>query len=118
MSRVGKTPVAVPSGVEVSIVEGMLKAKGKLGELSVKIVSDVEVRIEDNNVLVTPKGTNKRALSMWGTTRSLVNNAISGVSEGYSKRLEVNGVGYRAQVQRSKLTLQLGYSHDINYTVP
>jgi large subunit ribosomal protein L6 len=118
MSRVGKSPVTVPNGVEVSVVDGMLKAKGRLGELTVKIVSNVEVSIDDNAVKVTPKDNSKQALSMWGTTRSLVNNAVNGVSEGFSKRLEVNGVGYRAQAQGRKLTLQLGYSHDINYTVP
>jgi large subunit ribosomal protein L6 len=96
----------------------MLKAKGRLGELTVKIVSNVEVSIDDNAVKVTPKDNSKQSLSMWGTTRSLVNNAVNGVSEGFSKRLEVNGVGYRAQAQGRKLTLQLGYSHDINYTVP
>lgn len=118
MSRVGKNPVTVPNGVEVSLVSGMLKAKGKLGEQSVTILPEIEVKIADSEIVVSPKDNSKRAMAMWGTTRSLVNNAVSGVSEGFVKRLEVNGVGYRAQAQGSKLTLQLGYSHDINYVVP
>ena len=118
MSRVGKNPVTVPSGVEVSLAAGMLLAKGKLGELSVKIVPEVEVQITDNEIVVRPKEKSKRALAMWGTTRNLVNNAVCGVSEGFTKRLDVIGVGYRAQSQGKKLTLQLGYSHDINYSVP
>jgi large subunit ribosomal protein L6 len=118
MSRVGKNPVTVPNGVEVSLVSGMLKAKGKLGEQSVTILPEIEVKIADSEIVVSPKDTSKRALAMWGTTRSLVNNAVSGVSVGFVMRLEVNGVGYRAQAQGSKLTLQLGYSHDINYVVP
>jgi len=118
MSRVGKNPVTVPNGVEVSFVSGMLKAKGKLGEQSVTILPEIEVKIADSEIVVSPKDTSKRALAMWGTTRSLVNNAVSGVSVGFVKRLEVNGVGYRAQAQGQKLTLQLGYSHDINYVVP
>jgi len=118
MSRVGKNPVTVPNGVEVNIAAGLLMAKGKLGELSVAIMPEVEVKITDSEIVVSPKEKSKRALAMWGTTRSLVNNAVCGVSEGFTKRLEVIGVGYRAQAQGQKLTMQLGYSHDIVYVVP
>ena len=118
MSRVGKLPVAVPSGVDVSIVDGLLTAKGKLGEESVPLTDAVEVTLEDNEVKVSPRDETKHSRAMWGTTRSLVQNAVAGVSEGFTKRLEIVGVGYRAQVQGKTLNLQLGYSHDIAYPMP
>ncbi len=100
MSRVGKNPVAVPSGVTVTLAGGQLKAKGKLGELAMRLSSEVEAR------------------TMWGTTRNLVRSMVTGVSQGYTKSLEISGVGYRAAVQGKTLQLQLGYSHDINYPIP
>lgn len=118
MSRVGKNPVAIPSGVEVSIVDGILTAKGKLGEESVSLTDFVDVTLEDDQVRVAPRDDTKHSRSMWGTTRSLVQNAVSGVSEGFTKRLEIVGVGYRAQMQGKTLNLQLGYSHDIAFPVP
>jgi large subunit ribosomal protein L6 len=118
MSRVGKNPVAVPSGVTVSIVPGQIKAKGKLGELALRVSGDVEVKLEDNKVLVTPLRETKQARIMWGTTRNLVRSMLTGVSQGYSKSLEISGVGYRAAVQGKTLQLQLGYSHDVNYPIP
>lgn len=118
MSRVGQSPVAIPDGVEVTIAEGVLTAKGKLGTQTVDLMPVVEVSVEDGSVIVKPLNDGKRARTMWGTTRSLVNNAVVGVSEGFTRRLEVNGVGYRAQVQGKKLNLQLGYSHDIAFDVP
>jgi large subunit ribosomal protein L6 len=118
MSRVGQNPVTIPDGVEVSVAGGVLTAKGKLGTLTVPVMPVVEVKVEDGQITVSPAGGDKRAKTMWGTTRSLVNNAVIGVSEGFTKRLEVNGVGYRAQVQGKKLNLQLGYSHDIAFDVP
>jgi large subunit ribosomal protein L6 len=108
----------VPSGVEVSIVGGLLTAKGKLGEEKVALSDAVEVSLADNQVTVTPRDETKHSRAMWGTTRSLVQNAVSGVSEGFTKRLEIVGVGYRAQVQGKTLNLQLGYSHDIAYPMP
>ncbi|MEC8774283.1 MAG: 50S ribosomal protein L6, partial [Pseudomonadota bacterium] len=108
MSRVGQNPVNIPDGVEVSIVDGELTAKGKLGTQSVPLLPVVEVAVEDGQVIVKPVNDSKRARTMWGTTRSLVNNAVLGVSEGFTKKLEVNGVGYRAQVQGKKINLQLG----------
>lgn len=118
MSRVGQSPVNIPDGVEVNIGDGQLTAKGKLGTQTVALLPVVDVSVEDGAVVVKPVGDSKRARTMWGTTRSLVNNAVVGVSEGFTKRLEVNGVGYRAQVQGKKLNLQLGYSHDIAFEVP
>jgi large subunit ribosomal protein L6 len=118
MSRVGKNPVSVPSGVTVSLAAGMLKAKGKLGELSVRVTDAVDVKVEDNKVVVTQLGGSKQARMMWGTTRNLVRNALAGVSQGYSKSLDISGVGYRASVQGKNLALQLGYSHDVNFAIP
>jgi large subunit ribosomal protein L6 len=118
MSRVGKNPVSVPSGVTVSVVAGLLKAKGKLGELAVRVSGDVEVKLEDNKVWVKQLGESKQARMMWGTTRNLVRNMLTGVSQGYSKSLDISGVGYRAAVQGKTLMLQLGYSHDVNYPIP
>ena len=118
MSRVGQSPVAIPDGVEITIAEGVLTAKGKLGTQTVDLLTVVEVSVVDGSVVVKPVNDGKRARTMWGTTRSLVNNAVVGVSEGFTRRLEVNGVGYRAQVQGKKLNLQLGYSHDIAFDIP
>ncbi len=118
MSRVGVYPVAIPTGVDVSIADGAVKAKGKNGEQIVKILDNVEVTIEDNAVKVTPVKMTKRARQAWGTTRALIANAVQGANEGFVRRLEVNGVGYRAQVQGSTLKLALGFSHDVNYPIP
>ena len=118
MSRVGKNPVAVPSGVTVSLAQGEIKAKGKLGELAMRLSGDVEVKLEDNKVWVKPLRETKQARMMWGTTRNLVRSMLTGVSQGYSKSLEISGVGYRAAVQGKTLQLQLGYSHDVNFPIP
>ena len=118
MSRVGKYPVAIPAGVDVSLVDGVFTAKGKKGELLVNILKNVDVEIADNEVKVTPQNMQKRSRQAWGTTRALINNAIIGSSEGFEKKLDVNGVGYRASVQGSILKLALGYSHDIDFPIP
>jgi large subunit ribosomal protein L6 len=118
MSRVGKYPVAVPSGVSVEIVNRILRTKGKLGELSLRLSDDVEAKLEDGKVVVTPRSQSKRARTLWGTTRALVNNMVAGVSSGFSKTLDISGVGYRAQVQGKNLQLQLGFSHDVVYPIP
>lgn len=118
MSRVGMVPVEVPSGVDLEIAGGEIKAKGKLGELTMSVGDDVEVSREDNLVWVKPANDGKRARTMWGTTRSLVNNLVTGVSEGFSKKLEITGVGYRAAMQGKVLVLQLGHSHEIRHEIP
>jgi len=118
MSRVGKYPVVVPAGVTVSLDEGQVSVKGKLGTLAIPVRDDVAVSIEDNKVWVKPLSDDKRARMMWGTTRALINNLVKGVSTGFTVNLDINGVGYRAAVNGKVLNLQLGYSHDINYPIP
>ena len=118
MSRVGKNPVAVPTGVEVRLADNTFSAKGKLGELRLAISDQVETRIEDGKVWVKLANDSKQARMMWGTTRNLVRNLITGVSQGYSRSLEISGVGYRAAVQGKNLQLQLGYSHDVVFPIP
>ena len=118
MSRVGKYPVTVPSGVTVEIANRILKAKGKLGELSLRLNDEVDAKLEGGKVVVTPRSETKRARTLWGTTRAHVNNMVGGVSKGFSKTLEINGVGYRALVQGKNLQLQLGFSHDVIYPIP
>ena len=118
MSRVGKHPVTVPDGVDVAVVGRRVTAKGKLGELAFEATDDVAVALQDKQVVVTPTSQSKQARSMWGTARARIQNMVTGVSEGFSRQLEINGVGYRAAVQGDKLSLQLGYSHDVNYPIP
>ncbi|MEN8195157.1 MAG: 50S ribosomal protein L6 [Pseudomonadota bacterium] len=118
MSRIGKNPVEIPSGVEVSIVNDLLTAKGKNGALTVQLHEAVEVKQDDGKVVVSPREGAPAAHKMWGTMRSMINNAVIGASEGFTVRLEINGVGYRAAVQGNNLNLQLGYSHDIIYPIP
>jgi len=118
MSRVGQKPVEIPGGVEVAINGALVTAKGKLGELSLEMLETVSASIEDGKVVVKPVDESKAARSMWGTTRSQIQSLVTGVSEGFTKQLEISGVGYRAAVQGSTLNLQLGYSHDINYPIP
>jgi len=118
MSRIGKNPVSLPQGVSVEIASGTLTAKGRLGTLELAVDDDVTATVEDGKVLVKPNSETKRARMMWGTTRALVNNMVTGVSKGFSSNLEINGVGYRAAVQGKNLVLQLGYSHEINFPIP
>ena len=118
MSRIGKNPVEVPDGVTVAISGQQVSAKGKLGELSVTLMDEVEISQDGNLIWVRPRGDSLRARKMWGTARSVVNNVVTGVSEGFSKQLEIQGVGYRAQIQGKELVMQLGYSHDVRYPVP
>ena len=118
MSRIGKHPVTVPRGVEVQLSDQTLTAKGSLGTLRLVVSNDVTASISDGAVTIAPKNETKRARAMWGTTRALVNNMVTGVSQGFSKSLEINGVGYRASVQGNMLNLQLGYSHDVVHKIP
>ncbi|ATR22832.1 LSU ribosomal protein L6P [Roseomonas mucosa] len=119
MSRVGKYPVTVPSGVTVALQDGVVVAKGKLGELRLPVVTEaVDVKIEDGSVTVSPKGEDRRSRTLWGTTRSLINGMVTGVSTGFSKSMEITGTGYRAAVQGKELVLNLGYSHEIRYAIP
>ncbi|MEQ8353904.1 MAG: 50S ribosomal protein L6 [Kiloniellaceae bacterium] len=118
MSRVGKNPVEVPSGVEVAIKGGLVSAKGKLGTMDFKATGDVEITQEDGKIWVKPVNDSKKARAMWGTARSRIQNMVVGVSEGFTRELEINGVGYRAAVQGQSLNLQLGFSHDVAYPIP
>ena len=118
MSRVGKYPVPLPQGVQVALQGRTLVAKGKLGELKLPLTDDVDVEVKDNEVAVKPRRDDRRSRTMWGTTRSLVNSMVTGVSTGFTKNMEINGTGYRAAVQGSDLVLNLGYSHEIRYPIP
>jgi large subunit ribosomal protein L6 len=118
MSRVGKNPVAIPQGVTVEVGGGVATVKGKLGTLKLPISKDVTVSVKDGKVLVEPQGETQQSRIMWGTTRANLRNMVDGVSKGYSKALEINGVGYRAAVQGKNLQLQMGYSHDVLYPIP
>ncbi len=118
MSRIGKHPVAVPSGVTVDLDGQTLTVKGKLGELRQTLPAEVSVAVNDNQLTVTPRGQETRARSMWGLSRTLVQNMVTGVTQGFTVKLEISGVGYRASVDGQILTLQLGYSHDIKFAIP
>ncbi len=118
MSRVGKYPVEVPSGVTVTISGRDISVKGKLGVSQMSFSEDVDVTLEGNLVWVKPVEETKQARMLWGTTRALINNMVKGVNDGFTKNLEINGVGYRAAVQGKTLQLSLGFSHDVNYPIP
>lgn len=117
MSRVGKHAIAIPAGITVEVKPDHVKAKGKTGEGSVKITGDVSVKMADGKITVTPvEDSSNRA--MWATTQRNISNLLKGLEKGYEKKLEINGVGYRAQVQGKELVMQLGYSHDVKYPIP
>lgn len=118
MSRIGQYPVPIPSGVEVQLSGQTLTTKGRLGSLSLVVSNEVTASITDGTVTIAPKSDTKQSRAMWGTTRALVSNMVTGVSAGFSKNLEIVGVGYRAAVQGNILNLQLGYSHDIPFPIP
>jgi large subunit ribosomal protein L6 len=118
MSRIGKHPVVVPGGVTVAVEGQRVSAKGKLGALAVTLPPEVEISFADGKVTVSPRDAEKRARAMWGMSRSLVQNLVRGVAEGYTHKLEIAGVGYRAAVDGKILNLQLGYSHDIKFAIP
>ncbi len=118
MSRVGKNPVTIPQGVTVDVAGGVATVKGKLGTLTLPITKEVDVSVQDGKVLVKPVNETGRSRVMWGTTRANLRNMVEGVSKGYSKNLEISGVGYRAAVQGKNLQLQMGYSHDVSYPIP
>ncbi|MCZ6604714.1 MAG: 50S ribosomal protein L6 [Alphaproteobacteria bacterium] len=118
MSRVGLIPVEVPSGTQVTVSGQTVSAKGKLGQMSYSVSSQVEIAQEDNLILLKPRGNSKNVRAIWGTSRSRIQNMVQGVSEGFGKKLIIIGTGYRAAVQGKILNLQLGYSHDINFPIP
>jgi large subunit ribosomal protein L6 len=118
MSRIGLSPVTVPSGVTIDVAGQIVTAKGKLGELSMTLVDEVELSRDDDKLIVRPRGESKQARNMWGTTRSLLYNLVTGVDEGFTIKLEIVGVGYRAAVDGRILVLQLGYSHEVRHPIP
>ena len=118
MSRVGKKPVAIPSGVTATVEGQVVKVKGPKGALSLLLHGDVEAKVQGSEIKVDPRSESKRARAMWGTYRSLLDNIMTGVTKGFERKLDITGVGYRAAVQGKNLQIQLGYSHDISYPIP
>ena len=118
MSRIGKKPVALPNGVSASISGQSIEVKGPKGTRSFTATDDVTLSLEDGSVKVTPRGTSKRARQQWGMARSMVENLVTGVTSGFKKELEIQGVGYRAAMNGNVLKLSLGYSHEVNFEVP
>ena len=117
MSRIAKNPIKISNEIQCSFKDGVFSAKGKLGQLDTLINSNYNIKISEDEVTVVPV---KEIINdpKWGTTRAIIANAINGVSAGFTKTLELNGTGYRASVSGSKLKLELGYSHDINFEIP
>ena len=118
MSRVGSSAITIPADVTLSNDGGMIVVKGKNGELSTSLHSDVELSVADNVATLKPVRDTRQAKALWGTMRSNLNNMVVGVTEGFTRRLEINGVGYRAAMQGNKLVLSLGFSHPVEMEVP
>ena len=118
MSRIGKKPVPVPAGVTANLNGQNVEVKGPKGTLSFTATDDVTITLADGSVSVAPRGTSKRARQQWGMSRSMIENLVTGVTKGFRKELEINGVGYRAAIQGNILKLSLGYSHEVNFEVP
>jgi large subunit ribosomal protein L6 len=118
MSRIGKRPVELPSGVSASVSGQTIEVKGPKGARSFTATDDVTLSVADNAVSVEPRGKSKRARQQWGMSRTMVQNLVTGVTDGFKKELEIQGVGYRAQMQGNTLKLSLGYSHDVDFEVP
>lgn len=118
MSRVGKLPVSIPKGVTVSLTGGEIVVKGSKGELKEKIASDVTVEVQGDQVVVTPKSKSIRARAQWGMSRANIRNMVEGAANGFTRRMEIQGVGYRAAADKKYLSLSLGYSHEIRYAIP
>ena len=118
MSRIGKKPVELPSGVEASVSGQTVSVKGPKGTREFTATDDVTITVADGAVTVEPRGKSKRARQQWGMSRTQVANLVTGVTDGFKKELEIQGVGYRAQMQGNKLVLNLGLSHDVNFEVP
>ena len=113
MSKIGKRPIAIPEGVDVKVNGDVLNVKGKLGELSLKILDGTKIKIQDNKIVVSPLNENKQTIANWGTMAALANNAVIGVKNGFEKILEIEGVGYRAAMEGNNLVLNIGFSHPV-----
>ena len=118
MSRIGKKPVELPSGVSASVSGQTVEVKGPKGTRSFSATDDVTISVDDNVITVTPRGKSKRARQQWGMSRSMIANLVTGVSTGFKRELEIQGVGYRAQMQGNTLRLSLGMSHDVDFNAP
>lgn len=118
MSRIGKKPVSLPQGVSAAVDGQSVRVKGPKGELSVRLAAEVEASVGADGVVVAPREGAERGRQMWGLSRTLVNNLVTGVTQGFTEKLEISGVGYRAAVQGKNLQLQLGFSHDVMYPIP
>jgi large subunit ribosomal protein L6 len=118
MSRIGKKPVAIPAGVTANVAGQTINVKGPKGALELRLPEDVSAKLESGAVQIGPRDDTKRARAMWGMSRSLLANIVTGVTKGFEKRLEITGVGYRAALQGKNLQLSLGYSHEVNYPIP
>ncbi len=118
MSRIGKKPVPVPAGVTANLSGQTVEVKGPKGTLTFTATDDVTITLGEGNVTVEPRGTSKRARQQWGMSRSMIENLVTGVTKGFRKDLEIQGVGYRAAIQGNVLKLSLGYSHEVNFEVP
>ena len=118
MSRIGKKPIEIPSGVEATLREGTIEVKGALGSRHFDFSEKLDVNVGDKRITVTPKNSEKETRQLWGMSRSQIANIVQGVSTGFTKELEINGVGYRAAVQGKVLKLSLGYSHDVDFNIP
>ncbi len=118
MSRIGKRPVELPSGVEASVSGQTISVKGPKGAREFTATDDVSLKIDGNVVTVEPRGSSKRARQQWGMSRTMVGNLVTGVTTGFKRELEIQGVGYRAQMAGNTLKLNLGYSHDVDFEVP
>lgn len=118
MSRIGKVPVAIPAGVTADIADGILSVKGPKGTLTLSMRDEIHYAVEEGRIVVKPANDTKQARAYWGMQRTLVENLVTGVTQGYTKVLEITGVGYRANAQGKNLKLQLGYSHDVDFSVP
>ena len=118
MSRIGKVPVAIPGGVTAAVADGVLTVKGPKGTLTLTLRDEISYVVEEGRIVVRPANDTKQARAFWGMQRTLVSNLVTGVTDGYTKVLEITGVGYRANAQGKNLKLQLGYSHDVDFAVP
>ena len=118
MSRVGSKEINIPESVKINLQDDLISAEGPMGQLETKIHDGIQINVEGSIIKVKPKSNDKSLLAFWGLQRNIVNNLILGVSEGFTKKLEMNGVGYRASLKGKILELMLGYSHPIQYDIP
>ena len=118
MSKIGKQQIKIPGQVKINFEDDFLVVKGPKGELSMNVFDSISLKLNDDNIVLSPKTITKKVKSLWGLTRSLINNMVIGVTDGFVKKLEINGVGYKVNIDDDLLILALGYSHDIVYPIP